>query len=525
MYVRNLLTAGDYVTLVPIGLPLTLQYDENGMLEKVYHGNNTEGRNLSDKLLGCMRRNETAPVRIPITKGTTWVQGVLYTNTTYSTAGDLPMCIAEDIIRDYPLHPEAFNFFAGHVESLATVFQGATPIRRWLKIANFHLLPGFIASANLDRGEFLRICQAIEFPFKFPLVTDYIVYRKSEVLYFNTGMKQFTVDQVSRCLDTNGYVKAEITARVADSNGSPYTFKIPYGNAAEYNLETGSLVVQDIYDNIVWMQNDSPKSKRYKGDLVCPVCGNSYPIVLHGDTCCTDEHCMSRMYPRVEKLLNMLQLPALGVDEYFAAVKRKELTCIPDVLVWGVYANMHVKTTYSKLLQGIVPVECVPNGDLLVSLCHACNNSRATLEYYLKHPDKMMTNLDLPEAAAAKFGKWIHDPYNLSDVMTLLDHPNFEFELQNKKYDGAPIFRGKKIMLTGRFQHGDLAEVEAILSSYAASVTTKLEDDVDCILLGAIPEDIDGHAIRGARRKHISVIREKEFFDMYEIDDDLQHVL
>ena len=38
MYVRNCLIAGDHLTVIPVGLPLVLQYNSNGILERAFKG-------------------------------------------------------------------------------------------------------------------------------------------------------------------------------------------------------------------------------------------------------------------------------------------------------------------------------------------------------------------------------------------------------------------------------------------------------------------------------------------------------
>ena len=51
MFVRNLLQAGDHVTIVPAGVRITLQYDTNGRVEKVYTRFNENERILHSELL------------------------------------------------------------------------------------------------------------------------------------------------------------------------------------------------------------------------------------------------------------------------------------------------------------------------------------------------------------------------------------------------------------------------------------------------------------------------------------------
>ncbi|MBQ3184550.1 MAG: hypothetical protein IJB54_01060, partial [Firmicutes bacterium] len=82
MFVRNLLRPSDFVTLVPVGMPTTLQYNDTGMLEKVYWGYTPETReDLSSRMLSAAKITDEVkpfPFKIPLKEGTTWIMGVLY---------------------------------------------------------------------------------------------------------------------------------------------------------------------------------------------------------------------------------------------------------------------------------------------------------------------------------------------------------------------------------------------------------------------------------------------------------------
>ena len=96
MYVKNLLNAGTYFIPVPVGLPLTVQYGASGRLQKVYYGHVLEKAvDLSKELLSNFISTDIVPTEIPMKNGTTWIRGILYTETVYPIDGVLPADIKE----------------------------------------------------------------------------------------------------------------------------------------------------------------------------------------------------------------------------------------------------------------------------------------------------------------------------------------------------------------------------------------------------------------------------------------------
>ena len=95
-------------------------------------------------------------------------------------------------------------------------------------------------------------------------------------------------------------------------------------------------------------------------------------------------------------------------------------------------------------------------------------------------------------------------------INTVIDSADIVQE--NKAFEGAPIFRGKEIVITGRFRHGNNNFIKSIFESYGAT---------GCVVVGDIPEDVSGIAIRKAKKARIDVFDESTFFNMYDIDADL----
>ena len=92
-------------------------------------------------------------------------------------------------------------------------------------------------------------------------------------------------------------------------------------------------------------------------------------------------------------------------------------------------------------------------------------------------------------------------------------------------FDGAPIFRGKRIFITGSFKHGSMEEISSILNSYSAEVTFDYEGKIDLVLVGDISEGVNGVAVKNAVSLRVPIMKESDFFKRYEIDDDIQQNL
>ena len=66
-----------------------------------------------------------------------------------------------------------------------------------------------------------------------------------------------------------------------------------------------------------------------------------------------------------------------------------------------------------------------------------------------------------------------------------------------------------------------LDDIAGILEGYSAEVIQKFDQSADCVVVGDIPENVNGHAISQAKLLQIPVMQETSFFAMYGIDNDL----
>ena len=102
-----------------------------------------------------------------------------------------------------------------------------------------------------------------------------------------------------------------------------------------------------------------------------------------------------------------------------------------------------------------------------------------------------------------------------------INHNHVDIHVSMKKFDGAPIFHGKTIMITGRFKHGSHDEIISILESYDATVVTKFNNSVQCLVIGDTKESIDGLSARYCKANKIPIFTESEFFKRFQIDEDI----
>jgi len=109
----------------------------------------------------------------------------------------------------------------------------------------------------------------------------------------------------------------------------------------------------------------------------------------------------------------------------------------------------------------------------------------------------------------------------LSFLHHVLLHPRIHIVVATKRFEGAPILRNWRILLTGEFTHGPMQEVQRILRSYSAEIVYK-PDDANCLIIGDVGENLNGSFIHQMQSANKKVFKEFDFFRLYEIDDDLR---
>lgn len=515
MFAKTFCKPGSYLTIVPVGLRATLQYNANGVLEKIFKGYSEDKSNVTSELLDVVKKSKLVPLTVPVKGGTSWVEGVFYTSKLFEASGILPMCVESDIQLDMQSNPENYMFYAGNVDSLAASFKAVLTIRNWLKMSKFNVLPMYMIPDKLTNEAFIKMVNNDRYPFNFPLISGYMIFEGTDYRYQPLNLIQKIVADVARFTDSSGYIKAT----VKDSNDTASVYH--YTDVLKYGINKGSMLVSKTNGHLIYSntQQKSPKVNK----ITCEWCGNVFMSPDGGPVSCSDPHCVSRLYPHAVRMLNTFGLPLIEYDKFKKYIDKKKLMCLTDVLLLPEYASCMIAVPLAKLLQSVVPVEVCADPSEFMKISYLCNHSSKTLRYYVDNPDRLRIEMSsqMNSLMLKRLVDWVSEPYNTTTVLTLLDSDQINIIETDKKFDGAPIFRGKTIAITGKFSHGDSSEIVSILKSYSADVTIGITGKADCLVIGDLIENIDGRSIQLARENNIPTFSETQFFAQYEIDDDI----
>ena len=517
MFVRNLLQAGDFVTIVPAGIRITLQYSEQGSLECVYVGHQND-QVLHPELLTPILQSNEVPVHLPITKGTSYVYGCLYTGEVYKVEGNLHSTVESNYVSKYLEDPSKFHFFASHIMSYAVGMNTPATVQRWLKAMNFNLLPSYVIPQNITEENFEKIVHTDNYPFAYPRIQEYVLFRKGRTEFVFTNIRQMVVKDIRKYTSYDGYILADITSYDLGS------INTTYADVVNFQIQVGSVILVNDDNQIIDCTNVDPKKRPVSTRICCEYCGKVIDVPKKSIRfTCNDSHCVSVMIPKINSMLAKLGLDSLDVEEFKnIADKQGNVVSMTDVFSLKAYENSKITVELPKLLSAVVPSSIVPRFSDWIVLCNKCSNSLQSVIYYLENPDRMMFDLNLDRSIYSKLSTWLKDEENKEDAIGMLNHPNINVVSTGKKFEGAPIFRGKSIYLTGAFQHGSFEEVRAILASYSAEVYDRFNSAVDCIIIGGLHEGVSGKAIQRAKQMNIPIFEESEFFSKYDIDSDIQ---
>lgn len=530
MFVRNLLQsgqlvtlqAGEYVTIVPFGIPITVQYDDRGLIQKILLNHDKDDwQDISSKFLALVIKLHIIPNKIPVTGGTSYVHGVLLTEDLNSSLRNHPVSLQAELLQKFQADPQSFEFYAGDVTSLAVTFKGAVAVRQWLATAQFNLLPGYVVPRDLNDAQFEHMLKAND-ACKFPMIDSYILYHLDySISYPKVQHTEVVVDSVKQRFTESGDIVGDISYK---SKNADELQTVPYSTIVKYNIHADSIVIRDAELNIIHSisGSDSKKVSQLSRKIQCSSCGRQLIVPDSGSMRCSDPQCNSVLYPRVLQLCKCLNLPLMPFTDYVNYSSTVgSIFSILDIFDIEPYKGIKCEVTLAQGVRAVVPKTIIPGLHQINQLCDACGNSIQTLQYYIQNVDKLKMDLDLEVNAFRRFFDWIASPDNYSDIIEFFKLPNVSLIKQSAKFEGDPIFRDKLIMITGSFIHGSAEEISSILKSYAADVTTTYSDDVNCILIGDAQENIDGHAVIAARKHMIPILTESQFFSQYDIDSDL----
>ena len=512
MNARNLLNPADYIIPIPMGIPTTLQYNQSGNLEKVYVGYNKDRVDHTKDMFNLILENNTAPATVRIKNGTTWVQGIIYTAETLEVTGEICDAVENAYIDRFIQNPKQFHFFAGNIESTASVLKTAAVVNQYLKISKFDTMAGWVVPSNINPDYIENLTNTEQYTFTKTLSRVFI-FRVTDVRIIELHNKQYVVDSIKQYTDDNGYVNVKVS-----NEDSTYTSYIDYSDLIKLNILKGSVVFLDS-DYQIKRVHTTNTTKRIPRTLTCKFCGRVYNVPDQAPTVCPNVHCTSRIKTRINTFLYTLGLEE--PENLTELLTNKEVTCIPDLLILDKYKDIDIELTFTQLLRSLVPVALITNTDVFTAFGNACNNNETTFRFYVNSPELIPIDLDIHHKDLNRLMLWLSDRTNASDIECILNTPNVTLKASEKKFEGAPIFRDKTILLTGEFIHGSYTDITSILRSYSASISTAFSNMIDCVITGGTKESIDGRIINQARVLGIPVFDELEFFAEYEIDSDL----
>ncbi len=508
------LKPGDFVSLIPVGLPITLQYNISGNLEKVYVGYNyvgyeTDMRDCSDVFMDRFLSMDKVPARISLKRGTTWVSGILYTDTKFKTCGLLPKCMEQNMIDLFNATPNAFKFYAFNVKCSSYSFGGASQRMQFLHINKFNVLPGWYVPPQMNQDRFDMWLNDGTFKFH-KIITHYAIHTNDNLRIVSTGLSQHSVQDMNVYIDDSAYLRVALEL---DDDSKRY---LHYGEARKYGVGKKSSIITDSHSKII----SCSEQVTYPDKLACPVCGKQYN--LSGDTVtCSDESCASKLLTRLPKFFSSMCMESMSTENIRKHIEDKTLTCISDVFLLPEYADKEIDVSLVQLLSALIPITDIKSDDVYVEFITACSDNVDTFKYYVSNPNAILTDLHITSKDKNKLVEWLSVPANNSDITSLLLVDEINIVTTQKKYNFAPVFRDKIIYITGRFIHGDMSEISNIFHSYGAKVTTTFDVNTDVVITGGTNEEINGKVLQTAKNLGISVIDEQAFFDMYDIDNDL----
>lgn len=525
MNLRNVLKPGEYVHVVPVGIPCCLEYDDRGILQHLYIDYESNSDKLDDELKSILYQSKKIPGKISIVSGTSWVSGVLYTDNKLLGEGVVPDCIVSDGVSKIKSDSISINFFAGHVKSQARRFNSISDLSTWFSFNKFHELPGFVVPAVINDTVIKSILLNSNVTFAFELISEFWGLYSGELNRRRLNLHQMKVSCIDTYVDEYGNIRCKLT----DASKS-ISIRCNISDVYSKEIHKQDYVMFDTDSSNLLRVVSTRKHSQYPNKITCKTCGAVIEIPVSGSIKCSDPHCPSLGYSDIHHFITRLGLPDISYDTYLLLIQENPDFKLSTIFQYHPYDESYIDCTLSDLLSAIVPTTVVSNPQVFKEFCTKHNNNVESVVYSISHPDRisyMFSNdSDIGTAKQiSRFIVWIKDSYNLSTVVTLIRSEHIRIVESIQKYEGAPIFRNTTILITGKFMHGTESDIIAILSSYSAHVVTKFDDTVSCVVIGDFNEDTNGTYIRQAKLRRIPIFHESEFFNKYDIDTDIQQNL
>lgn len=524
MYVKNLLHSGDLVSLVPVGLEVTLIYDEDGQLQRILKGYEDAGKDISAEILPAIRDQQIVPLQISVKRGSTFVKGVFCIEDVVFDSGSLNT-VSDNAVKCAINTGSKVTFYAGNVSSFATAFRGGNPIRQWLKLAGFNLLSSYVVPAQMSAEIFESFMQR-DTTCQHKIYSSYMIYRGNQFLVYSLDLRSVVVTDVTMYQSVGGFFRGLILAGDEE-------FDISWTQVVRDNIHPDSLVIIDNTNTIskcvnsgVILQHSmlTPHSiTSHVSEVVsCPLCHKLIRVPKSGQFICDDPQCISHRYLDAIHFLESFNLPTISYDRYIEIAKNIGLLfSVLDLFDIEEYHDCKVSASLPVVLDAMIPTALHVDFEVLRTICNECNNVVSTIEYYLRNADRIPIELHINADDVHNLVEWLSDISNATEVSSAFHHSNITLVYQDRKFCGLPMLRNDSICLTGKFSHGPHTEVAAILRSYSATVTDDVTDDTTWLIIGDMQEGTDARKVAAAHKINAKVISESEFFRRYDIDADL----
>lgn len=516
---------GSLIYIVPTGLLVTLRYDAHGQLNRISTDftpfGDDSGAELSADFMKAVVSQGMVPGSIKITGGNSVVWGVFYSDTFKTSVGDVPQCEYSRIVEDIISGNIKYKFYIGNIDSGAMAITNPTSLNTHGKMSGFDILPSWLVPTDAtDKTLKDYITSNIHYPFKYPLISGFVVYEGVDKPYFyKLGLRTVTATSTQKYVNHSGYIRYKV------GYGNDEFLYMNYPDAAFYNVQQGSQLVLS-GEIVIWSSTKSSNhSDRLPKRLVCKSCGKILDVPDTGVMTCSNPYCTSLLYPRIERFCKVLGLDLISKEQFDKYVSNSDLQIFPDVLLLPEYKDMKIEKNLWEIIFACLPMEVGTDKQWLLKFCNRCNNNYKTVKFYFDSPVRIYTELDMN--VSRRLANWLSEPRNIIELDTIINSDQIDIAVQDKvlSFDGAPIFRNKTIFITGTFRHGTLAEIQSILESYSATVVTTFDEYIQCVLVGDIKDGIEGQAILAAKELKIPLFNESEFFAKYEIDSDLEKYL
>lgn len=520
---RNCLSAGDVIVPIPIGIRITIEYNEKGLLHLVYSGLNDDkilSQSFSDEMRVALLKHSLVPSTIQIKNGTTYVDGVLYRdNIPYPGGGKLSDMYFEQEVKEFVEDSSEFKFLALSVKSLAAYFSGSMDITRWLTFEHFECLPKYIIPTQYNKFRIKDIMQVADIfdkvnePIGFPKISHIGIYHFKEFYTLDLNQLYCRVVCTERVTTPSGVVECKVITDVDNVD-----FNVPYYDAYKYNIQYGTyLLLNDVYDILY---SDYKSSTHVSNRITCSYCGRTITVSEDESTRCSDPNCPSNLFPTVNNFLSEFGLPEVNYDTYSGWIKDNPEFTLVDILYTKEFNDVEITCSLSQLIHALISPTLRVDKDEVYRLCNVCNESVDTLDYYFNNPENFKD--DMKDERFTKIFDWFSKyPENHLNFKQLLNNEKVHLQIRDSKFDGPPIFRNKTIYITGKFKHGSYNNVSSIFRSYAADVISDNSKIPDCVVIGDVLEDVNGKAVNQFKTQNIPIFTESQFFNRYDIDSDM----